>query len=114
MIEPAPQTPEGRPHRVPADSLQMSVAEKLACEWEARHDVAARGRIADPAPVQHYLEHVRCEDNRHPTRQHHPRARRGHAEVDGQDGAVPPGVRSWLRWGEDGAGPSGSIIPRGC
>jgi hypothetical protein len=114
MIEPAPQTPEGRPHRVPADSLQMSVAEKLACEWEARHDVAARGRIADPAPVQHYLEHARCEDNRHPARQHHPHARRGNAEVDGQDGGVSPGVRSWLRWGEDGAGPSGSIIPRGC
>ena len=27
------------------------------CEWEARHDVAARGRIADPAAaLQRYIE----------------------------------------------------------
>jgi hypothetical protein len=89
----------------------MSLAEKLACEWEARHDVAARGRIADVAPVQHYLTHARAEDNRQP----HPeaRARRTQAEAH-RDASVPPGLRGWLRWGESGAEPPGSGLPRGC
>jgi hypothetical protein len=75
----------------------MSLAEKLACEREARHDVAARGRIADAAPVQHYLTHTRCEDGLHSSAggerrmPHTPHAR-----------AVPTGLAGWLRWGEDG------------
>jgi hypothetical protein len=114
MIEPAPQTPGGRPHRAPADPLQMSVAEKLACEWEARHDVAARGRIVDPAPVQHYLTHARCEDNRHATGAAH-RPRHVPAAPSETPGTPNSGLRGWLRWGEDGAAPSsGSGIPRGC
>lgn len=50
-----------RPNHVrrPADPLQMTEAEKRIAEWEARHDVAARGRRAGPAPVQHYLAHER-------------------------------------------------------
>jgi hypothetical protein len=100
-----------RARRETADPLQMSLAEKLTCEWEARHDVAARGRIADVAPVQHYLTHARCEDNRHP-RSAHP-ARTPSAEPVQPD--VPAGLRGWLRWGEDGGpGPSGSLLPRGC
>lgn len=78
----------------PADPLQMSVAEKLACEWEARHDVAARGRINHTAPVQHYLTHVRCEDNRHS----HPAAHKVHAtspETRQRDVAL--GLRGWWR-----------------
>jgi hypothetical protein len=94
-----------------ADPLQMSLAEKLACEWEARHDVAARGRILDPAPVQHYLTHARCEDNRHPAPGHRPRQEPA-AKRDAR--SVPVGLRGWLRWGEEGGAPSGSILPRGC
>jgi hypothetical protein len=100
--------PDSRP-----DPLQMSLAEKLACEWEARHDVAARGRIASQAPVQQYLTHVRCEDSLHAV----PRQERA-AAPDRAAGertrAVPPGLRGWLRWGEDGDETTGSGVPRGC
>ena len=49
--------------RRPAGVVTMSPAEKLACEWEARHDVAARGRRVDPAAaLQHYLSHLRWEE----------------------------------------------------
>jgi len=75
---------------------EMSLAEKLACEREARHDVAARGRILDVAPVQHYLTHSRTEDGLHPS-------------AGGQRKARPPqerprrsGQSDWFRWGEDG------------
>jgi hypothetical protein len=111
MSDPASPVPGKTPRPTPADPIPMSLAEKLACEWEARHDVAARGRIADVAPVQNYLTHVRCEDNRHP----HPgaRARRSASEAR-RAGSVPPGLRGWLRWGEPGAEPPASGLPRGC
>jgi hypothetical protein len=87
---------EPRSRRGSTDPLQMSVAEKLACEWEARHDVAARGRIADAAPVQHYLTHVRCTDTRHPTTPHHHRAA---AEPDVDELYVRvPLFRGWVTW----------------
>ncbi|MDP5181609.1 hypothetical protein QOZ88_03080 [Blastococcus sp. BMG 814] len=41
------------------DPLQMTEAEKRACEREARHDVAARGRRPVQETVQHYLAHER-------------------------------------------------------
>ena len=101
MSAPSTRTPPERPRREAADSLQMSLAEKLACEREARHDVAARGRIADAAPVQHYLTHARCEDRRSPsTRTGHREGHGGHPTAD--SGAISPVLRSWLRWGEDG------------
>src|ERR1700712_1665241 len=111
MSAPDPRTPERRPSREPADPPQMSLAEKLACEWEARHDVAARNRIADVAPVQHYLTHARCEDGRHPTAA---RAQRAAATGRGEgqpSTAVPSGLRGWLRWGEEG-GSEAPVIPR--
>ena len=102
-------TPGEHSRRVPADPPQMSVAEKLACEWEARHDVAARRRIADVAPVQHYLTHARCEDGRTaPAAGHRPA--RGERPATSAP-ATPLGLRGWLRWGEDG-GPEHPIIPR--
>jgi hypothetical protein len=76
---------------------EMSLAEKLACEREARRDVAARGRIADVAPVQHYLEHTRCEDGRRPTA-----AGGRHRERTPQERPVRIGQAGWLRWGEEG------------
>ena len=110
MPEQEPRTPGEGPRRVSADPPQMSVAEKLACEWEARHDVAARRRIADVAPVQHYLTHARSEETRSGS------TRPGHRPASSEPPAatppgVPPGLRSWLRWGEDG-GPEHPVIPR--
>jgi hypothetical protein len=52
----------------------MTPGEKVAAEWEARHDVAARGHHADPAAVQHYLAESR-------TRQ----AQRSGAQLSGAD-----------------------------
>ena len=112
MSVPASSTPGERPRRTPADPIEMSLAEKLACEWEARHDVAARGKIADMAPVQNYLSHARGEDHLHPHAEARHRRPRGEAP---QEGSVPPGLRGWLRWGDDGpASSSGSVLPRGC
>ncbi|MGZ4507483.1 MAG: hypothetical protein ACXVX0_09535 [Blastococcus sp.] len=105
-----PRTPGERSRRVPADPPQMSVAEKLACEWEARHDVAARRRIADVAPVQHYLTHARCEDGMNASTGTGHRAARGERPAASAP-VVPQGLRGWLRWGEDG-GPEHPIIPR--
>jgi hypothetical protein len=105
MSAPRPRTPSERPEN--ALPAEMSLAEKLACEREARHDVAARGRIADAAPVQHYLTHTRCEDGLHPStsgerrRPHAPHERRART-----------GLSGWLRWGEDGpAGESPHFPP---
>jgi hypothetical protein len=86
----------------------MSLAEKLACEREARHDVAARGRIADAAPVQHYLSHERCEDHRHPPAgaERRPPAAPRRPAAD-----APAAWRGWLRWGEEGR-PGSVVIPR--
>jgi hypothetical protein len=79
----------------------MSVAEKLACEWEARHDVVARGgRLTDPAAVAHYLSHARCEDQRHAV-DHEPHVHPREAP-DAFERARQRVLQSWLRWGEDG------------
>ncbi|TYP88969.1 hypothetical protein [Blastococcus xanthinilyticus] len=48
----------GRVRRDP-DPLQMTEVEKRIAEWEARHDVAARGSRAAPDVVQHYVAHER-------------------------------------------------------
>ena len=104
------RTPGERSRRVAADPPPMSVAEKLACEWEARHDVAARRRIADVEPVQHYLTHARCEDGRNAPAAAGHRAARGEHLAPSAAG-VSPGLRSWLRWGEAG-GPEHPIFPR--
>jgi hypothetical protein len=42
----------------------MSPGEKLAAEWEARHDVAARGRRPSAESVQHYVETTRAREQR--------------------------------------------------
>jgi hypothetical protein len=94
MTAPDPRTP-----------AEMSVAEKLACEWEARHDVAARGRVADVAPVQHYLTHTRCDDELHRPARHEARVREARAR------AAQTGLSQWLRWGEEGAADA-PVIPR--
>ena len=57
-------TPTPTPHgRRPApDPLTMTPAEKLIAEWEARHDVAARGRRATPGALQHSLAETRSRE----------------------------------------------------
>src|SRR5689334_25343911 len=94
MSVPGRETPADRPQRV--EPVEMSLEEKLACEREARHDVAARGRIADVAPVQHYLEHSRTEDGLHPSNGGQRKARRPHERP------ARGAQLGWLRWGEDG------------
>jgi hypothetical protein len=42
----------------------MSEAEKRMAEWEARHDVAARGHRPAPDVLQHYLAHERLVHER--------------------------------------------------
>ena len=53
-VPPVPAEPGPRP-RPAADPYVMSPGEQLMCEWEARHDVAARGSRALPGALQHYL-----------------------------------------------------------
>ena len=88
-----------------AGPIVMSAAEKLACEWEARHDVASRGRQVDPAAaLQHYLSHSRCEEEL--PHQHQPAQRSGssagrRARRTDPFAAEHPLMASWVRWGED-------------
>ena len=92
----------GRPARA---VHEMTAEEKAICEWEARHDVAARRRQTDPAAALHrYLTQLRIEEERH--RPEHPdhvstspsgRSARHRAEF----AAEHPLAATWLRWGED-------------
>ena len=94
-----PDSEHGSPDR-PVEPVPMSAAEKLACEWEARHDVAARGRQVDPAAaLQRYLSHVHADDVAHPA-PHHEHARRERTEAE-RFAAEHPMAASWVRWGED-------------
>jgi hypothetical protein len=82
----------------------MSASEKLMCEWEARHDVAARGRNLDPSAALHrYLTHARFDETlrhgAHPARGADSSAR--HGRQPDEFTAHHPLAASWLRWGED-------------
>src|SRR3954447_8062847 len=44
------------------DPLTMTAAEKVMAEWEARHDVIARGSRATPGAIQHYLAESRSKE----------------------------------------------------
>ncbi|SHN66612.1 hypothetical protein SAMN05660350_01415 [Geodermatophilus obscurus] len=80
----------------------MSVAEKLAAEWEARHDAAARGRRIDPAAaLQRYLSHSKCEEELH--HRDHPHQQRTARQRSAAEefAAEHPLLTSWVRWGED-------------
>ncbi|WP_448639147.1 hypothetical protein [Geodermatophilus sp. URMC 63] len=43
-------------------SGEMSPGEKVVAQWEARHDVAARGHRCDPLGVQHQLSRARVAE----------------------------------------------------
>jgi hypothetical protein len=86
------------------DSTTISPAEKLMCEWEARHDVAARGRQIDAAAaLQLYLTRARIEqDVRHREELvHRPGSPHRRARHRDEFAARHPLAASWFRWGED-------------
>jgi hypothetical protein len=89
----------------PTGSAVLSPSEKLVCEWEARHDVAARGRQVDAAMALHrYLTRTRIEEDRrhqdHPAHRSEPLPTRRARHPD-DFAAQHPLAASWLRWGED-------------
>ncbi|MGR7028105.1 hypothetical protein [Geodermatophilus sp. URMC 62] len=90
-----------RPPERTGGAESMSAAEKLACEWEARHDVAARGKRIDPAAaLQHYLSHSRCAEGLH-HREHPHRTAEARRRAAADEFAVEhPLTASWVRWGE--------------
>ncbi|PWW23995.1 hypothetical protein JD79_03172 [Geodermatophilus normandii] len=45
---------------------EMSPGEKLIAQWEAQHDVAARGSRCDPLGLQHQLSRERLADRTRP------------------------------------------------
>ena len=51
----AEQAPEHQRYEIPE-------SEKLAAQWEARHDLAAGRRSTDPTHVQHSLAQKRSEE----------------------------------------------------
>ncbi|MCZ2805307.1 hypothetical protein O2W18_09345 [Modestobacter sp. VKM Ac-2983] len=55
-------TSADRPRRPHPDPLTMTPAEKVIAEWEARHDVAARGSRPTFGTVQHYLAETRSRE----------------------------------------------------
>lgn len=62
-------TSRTRSARPAPDPLQMSAAEKCMAEWEARHDVSARGHRSSPEALQHYVARSRLSQ---PVRPHLP------------------------------------------
>jgi hypothetical protein len=89
----------------PTGSADFSPAEKLMCEWEARHDVAARGRHVDPAAALHrYLSHAHIEEElRHRSQPARCSESVAAPRAQHQDefAAQHPLTASWIRWGED-------------
>lgn len=67
-----PTPSNGDPVAPGTDRPDMTPGEKVAAEWEARHDVRARGSHGNPAAVQEYLQHARSEEHRHPAEHPHP------------------------------------------
>lgn len=82
----SPHPTETRRTRRDLDPLQMTEAEKLMAEWEARHDVAARGHRGAPDVLQHYFAHERLA---HPTGSH---AAAGRAAPEPRQPAPTPAV----------------------
>jgi hypothetical protein len=94
---PSPEASESGRMGPGGDPLQMTEAEKRAAEWEARHDVAARGHRAGPDALQHYFTHERLAHAAQP----HPAG--GHASPKPRQPVQPapappqPRVRGLLR-----------------
>jgi hypothetical protein len=77
MTSSANPGPAGQPrHRPAPDPLTMTPGEKVMAEWEARHDVAARGSRATPGAIQHYLSESRSRERCDEAARPHPADRR--------------------------------------
>ncbi|HEV7871477.1 MAG TPA: hypothetical protein VGO95_09505 [Modestobacter sp.] len=72
---PDPAGRRARPQPAP-DPLMMTPAEKAIAEWEARHDVAARGSRATPGAIQLYLAESRSRERCDEAARPRPEARR--------------------------------------
>ena len=87
--------PAGRSsHRPAPDPLVMTAEEKAICEWEARHDVAARGSRATPGDIALYLAQSRSRERRDDAA----RPRPEHQRAAGAPPPVPPTTEeTWFR-----------------
>src|SRR3954466_14057031 len=82
----------GRPTRA---VHEMTAEEKAICEWEARHDVAARGSRATPGSVQLYLAESRSRERCDEAARPRPDPRRA---APGGPPPVPPSTEeTWFR-----------------
>jgi|tagenome__1003787_1003787.scaffolds.fasta_scaffold20162532_2 hypothetical protein len=93
MSSPENSRPAERPARPNPDPLVMTPGEKVAAEWEARHDVAARGRHGAPDTVQRYLASGRSAEPHDPTKNAPVRAPRATAAGEPAEDAgnrLPP------------------------
>jgi hypothetical protein len=74
----------------------MTEAEKRMAEWEARHDVAARGHRAGPDVLQHYFAHEQLTHAERVPAEAHPASPEQPA---GRSGETEPADRphGWLR-----------------
>jgi hypothetical protein len=64
MTSSATPDPAGRAGRPARAVHEMTAEEKAICEWEARHDVAARGSRATPGDIALYLAQSRSRELR--------------------------------------------------
>jgi hypothetical protein len=76
MTSSATPDPNARRNRPHPDPLAMTPAEKVVAEWEARHDVAARGSRATPGAIQLYLAESRSRERCDEAARPRPEARR--------------------------------------
>jgi hypothetical protein len=67
----SPATPDPIDRRHP-DPHTMTPGEKVMAEWEARHDVAARGSRAMAGSIQHYLSESHSREACERAAQPHP------------------------------------------
>ncbi|MEX5719458.1 hypothetical protein [Geodermatophilus maliterrae] len=65
---------------------EMTPGEKLMAQWEAQHDVAARGHRCDPLGVQHQLSRARVAERTHA---HAPHPRRTGSTAAGSTPGTP-------------------------
>jgi hypothetical protein len=85
------------------DPLAMSPGEKVAAEWEARHDVAARGSRGAPDAVQHYLSESRSHAAQHTGASAAVTGPATQPELPGAPGPTPPRHRRrWWLFGRHG------------
>lgn len=92
-----PTPSNGDPATPGPDPLDMTPGEKVAAEWEARHDVRARGSHGNPAAVQEYLRHARSEEHRQPAQHPHPAAQAPAPAPAPVPAAETTPKTSWLR-----------------